>query len=76
MALRGEHADAAVAAIDRLVEPSSDTLTAIADKARTKAAQKKARSLVKASAPAAAPVESGPAFKERISRARAIWSRR
>src|SRR6185436_10637773 len=64
VALRGEHADAAVAAIDRLSNPSSDTLTAIADKARTKAAQKKARSLLKASEPAAAPAESGPAYKE------------
>lgn len=64
VALRGEHADAAVAAIDRLDNPSTDVLTALAEKARTKAAQKKARALVKASAPAAAPVESGPAFKE------------
>ena len=64
VALRGEHADAAVAAIDRLTNPSSDTLTSIADKARTKAAQKKARTLLKASEPAAAPAETGPAYKE------------
>ena len=64
VALRGEHADAAVAAIDRLPDPSDETLTGIADKARTKAAQKKARTLIKASAPAAAAVESGPAYKD------------
>ncbi len=65
VALRGEHADAAVAAVDRLVEPSAETLTNISQKARAKAAQKKARTLLKASepAPVAAP-ESGPAFKE------------
>ena len=64
VALRGEHADAAVAAIDKIADPSTDTLTAIADKARTKAAQKKARTLLKASIPVAAPVESGPAYKD------------
>ncbi len=65
VALRGEHADAAVAAVDRLVAPSEDTLTAISQKARAKAAQKRARALLKASEPVAAPVaESGPAFKD------------
>ena len=64
VALRGEHADSAVAAIDKIASPSADTLTAIAEKARTKAAQKKARTLLKASAPVAAPVESGPAYND------------
>jgi len=64
VALRGEHADSAVAAIDRLSNPSNETLTAIAEKARTKQAQKKARTLLKVSEPAAAPVDSGPAYKE------------
>lgn len=64
VALRGEHADAAVAAIDRLSNPSSDTLTSIADKARTKAAQKKARTLLKAAQPAPVAAETGPAYKE------------
>src|SRR6478752_7456958 len=50
---------AAVRAIDRLTNPTNDTLTAISDKARTKAAQKKARTLIRAATPAA-PVESGP----------------
>ena len=64
VALRGEHADSAVAALDRIANPSTDTLTAIAEKARTKAAQKKARALLKASAPVAAVVESGAAYKD------------
>ncbi len=65
VALRGEHADAAVAAIDKLADAPADTLTAIAEKARTKAAQKKARSLLRTAAPAAPVVaDAGPAFKE------------
>ena len=65
VALRGEHADAAVAAIDKLTDASSETLTAIAEKARTKAAQKRARTQLKAAAPAADAVpETGSAFKE------------
>ncbi len=65
VALRGEHADAAVAAVDRLVDPSPETLASISQKARAKAAQKKARTLIKASQPASTPAaESGPAFKE------------
>ena len=64
VALRGEHADAAVAAIDRLTNATTDQWSAIAEKARTKAAQKKARSLLKASAPAPVETESGPTFKE------------
>jgi hypothetical protein len=64
VALRGEYADAAVAAIDKLSNPTPDTLTAIAEKARSKPAQKKARALLKAAAPAAVGPESGPAFKE------------
>ncbi|HJU42886.1 MAG TPA: hypothetical protein VJ691_08725, partial [Vicinamibacterales bacterium] len=63
VALRGEHADAAVAAIDKRADLSPETLTAIAEKARTKAAQKKARTLLRSAAPAA-PQETGPAFKE------------
>src|SRR5262245_29115060 len=47
--VRGEHADAAVAALDKIANPSSEALTSIADKARTKAAQKKARTMLKAS---------------------------
>jgi hypothetical protein len=65
VALRGEHADAAVAAIDKLSDAPAETLTSIADKARTKAAQKKARSLLKAAAPAEAEAaDAGPAFRD------------
>lgn len=64
VAMRGEHADAAVAAVDRLSNPSAETLAALSQKARAKAAQKKARSLIKAAEPPAAPAESGPAYKE------------
>ena len=64
VALRGEHADAAIAAIDKLTDASAETLTAIAEKARTKAAQKKARTQLKAATPAAPAEESGPGFKD------------
>jgi len=65
VAMRGEHADAAVAAVDRIENPSTETLTAISQKARAKAAQKKARTLLKAAEPAPEPAaEAGPAFKE------------
>lgn len=64
VALRGEHADAAVAAIDMLPEATSETLTAIAEKARTKAAQKKARTQLKSSVAAPAAAETGPAYRD------------
>lgn len=64
VALRGEHADAAVAAIDKLTDASAETLTAIAEKARTKAAQKKARAQLKAAAPPAPAEDAGPGYKE------------
>lgn len=64
VALRGEHADAAVAAIDRLSNPANETLAAITEKARTKAAQKRARSLLRTAAPVAAPAEAGPTYKD------------
>src|SRR5690606_896052 len=59
VALRGDHADAAVAAIDQLVEPSVEVLTGISQKARTKAAQKRARAMLRAVEPPAA-AETGP----------------
>ena len=65
VAMRGEHADAAVAALDKLTSASSETLTAISQKARTKAAQKRARAQLKGSEPAAAePADAGAAYKE------------
>jgi hypothetical protein len=65
VALRGEHADAAVAAVDALQAPSLDLLTGISQKARTKAAQKRARALARPLEPAPV-VEAAPAvvFKE------------
>ncbi len=65
VAIRGEFADAAVAAVDALPLPSTETLTAISEKARTKAAQKRARALLRAAEPQA-PVETAPAvdYKE------------
>lgn len=53
--MRGEFADAAVAALDRLNEPSTETLTGISQRAKTKAAQKRARAILKEREPAAAP---------------------
>jgi hypothetical protein len=63
VALRGEHADAAVAALDRLANPSADVLNEIGQKARTKAAQKKARALLKG-AEAPAPDPAAPVYHE------------
>jgi hypothetical protein len=65
VAMRGEHADAAVAAVDRLSNPAAETLAALSQKARAKAVQKKARTLIKAAEAPSAPVaESGPVYKE------------
>src|SRR5262245_60746881 len=57
--IRGEHADAALAALDRISEPPLDLLTSIVQKAKTKAAQKQARSLIKAEERPAEPVVAG-----------------
>ncbi len=63
VALRGEHADAALAALDRVVDPSTDLLTSIGQKAKTKATQKKARSLLKAQErPAEPAAAAGPSY--------------
>lgn len=59
VALRGEHADAAVAAVDALVSPPLEMLQAISQKARTKAAQKRARALARP-LEAPEPVEAPP----------------
>ena len=64
VALRGDHADAAVVAVDRLSQPSVETLTGISQKARAKAAQKKARTLLKALEGPAVPVVGGPVYKD------------
>lgn len=61
VALRGEHGDAAVAAMDAMATPSAEWLQSAAQKARSKAAQKRARSMVRARNAAAAPVLDAPA---------------
>jgi hypothetical protein len=48
VAARGEHADAAVIALDRLPQASGEQLQALADRARTKAVQKRARTMLRA----------------------------
>jgi hypothetical protein len=61
VAVRGEHADTAVAAVERLADPTSEVLTGIAQRARSKAAVKKARAILRErEAPAPAPVEEAP----------------
>ena len=57
VALNGEYADAAVAALDRLAAPSADQLAAIAQRARTKAAAKRAKALLAAQTAGSAPAE-------------------
>ncbi|MGE3275399.1 MAG: DUF349 domain-containing protein [Vicinamibacterales bacterium] len=65
VALNGEFADTAVAAVERLTEASPETLQAVAQKARTKAAQKRARGILRAAEAQAAPVEApAPAYSE------------
>jgi Domain of Unknown Function (DUF349) len=65
VAARGEHADAAVAAIDAIQAPTLDQLSTLSQKARTKAAQKRARALARPLEPAA-DAQSAPeaAYKE------------
>lgn len=61
VALRGEHADAAVAAVERLTDPAPDVLAGIAQRARSKAAMKRARGILRDREGAAArPVEAAP----------------
>jgi hypothetical protein len=65
VAVRGEHADAAVAALDAIQAPSLELLSSIGQKARTKAAQKRAKALARPLEPQPVP-ESTPAvtFKD------------
>ena len=58
VAVNGEHADAAVAALDRLDAPSAERLAVIAQRARSKAAAKRAKTLLAA---LTAPVVDAPA---------------
>lgn len=58
VAVNGEHADAAVAALDRLEAPAAERLGAIAQRAKTRAAAKRAKALL---AGLTAPVIDTPA---------------
>ncbi|MEW6319752.1 MAG: DUF349 domain-containing protein [Acidobacteriota bacterium] len=62
--LRGEFADAAVAALDRLPALAAADLAAIGQKARTKAAQKRARALLRAQEAAAPAAAAEPEYRE------------
>jgi Domain of Unknown Function (DUF349) len=66
VAARGEHADAAIEALDRLETPSEDVLTGLVQRAKTKAVQKRARTILRAREESARPVEQTPAvdYKE------------
>lgn len=65
VAARGEHADAAVAALDRLASPSNEVLAGLAQRARTRVVQKRARSMVRAREAARAPsLAESVEFKE------------
>jgi hypothetical protein len=65
VAMRGEFSDAAVAALDRLDAPSADVLAGLAQRAKTKAAQKRARALTRAREEAARPADVAPAVEYR-----------
>lgn len=64
VALNAEHADAAVAALDRLDALTDDQLSTIAQRARTKAAAKRAKALL-AARTAPPPAPSAPAIEYR-----------
>jgi hypothetical protein len=65
VATRGEHADAAVAALDRLGTPSEEVLSNLVLRAKTKAVQKRARGILRAREEAARPVAITPAVEYR-----------
>ena len=66
VAVNGEHADAAVAALDRLDAPSAERLAVLGQRAKTKAAAKRAKTLLAAlTAPVVdAPAAAAPAYNE------------
>ncbi|MEZ5287134.1 MAG: DUF349 domain-containing protein, partial [Vicinamibacterales bacterium] len=64
VALRGDFPDAAVAAVEALSTSPVETLTALSQKARTKAAQKRARALVRELAPPAEEAPAGPVYRD------------
>ena len=65
VAARGEHADAAVAALERLESPSDEMLSGLAQRARAKAVQKRARVMLRARELSAAPTPEAPTIEYR-----------
>ncbi len=65
VASRGEHADAALGALERLDSPSEEMLNGLAQRARVKAVQKRARVLLREREQAAAPPAASPAVEYR-----------
>jgi hypothetical protein len=63
VASRGEHADAALGALERLTAPSDDVLNGLAQRARVKAVQKRARVVLREREQAAAPAAAAPALE-------------
>jgi hypothetical protein len=63
VASRGEHADAALGALERLQSPADETLNGLAQRARVKAVQKRARALLRDREQAAAPAPATPAIQ-------------
>jgi hypothetical protein len=64
VAMRGEHADAAIDALERL-DGSTDVLTGLAQRAKTKAVQKRARAILRAREEAARPAEAAATIEYR-----------
>jgi hypothetical protein len=64
-AARGDHADAAVGALDRIESPSDEMLNTLAQKARTKAVQKRARALLRQREAAAQPTAAAATVEYR-----------
>ena len=66
VAMRGDHPDAAVDALDRLGSTSAnEVLNTLAQRAKTKAVQKRARAILRAREEAARPIEAAPAVDYR-----------
>jgi hypothetical protein len=65
VAARGEHADAAVGALERLESPSDEVLSGLAQRARVKAVQKRARVILRAREQSAAPTPETPTIDYR-----------
>ena len=65
VAMRGEFADAAVGALERLDAPSAELVSNLAQRAKTKAVQKRARAIVRTREEAARPTETAATIEYR-----------